>query len=121
MYIRFVVGTENEETNTLHGPFTEARLLSDSKKLYDYEVEVINKIFDWYNDNLPCPPFESSKWPRNAITWFKIEAQEFISKLYEIKAILNEHEVQVITIKTESPGKILYEDEYQIVSVSAKY
>jgi len=121
MYIRFVAGNEKEKLNTLHGPFTEARILRDNDKLYEYEVEVINDIFSWYNKNLPCPPFESSKWPNNAITWFKVEAQVFITKLYEIKTILKEHDVQIQTIKTEYPGKILYEDEYQIVSVSAKY
>ncbi len=121
MYIRFVTGSETEKLNNLHGPFTEARLLRDNNTLYGYEVVTINSIFEWYNTNLPCPPFENTKWPKNAVSWFKISAQEFISKLYEVSAILNEHDIRIQTIKTQYPGKILYEDKYQIVAVSAKY
>ena len=121
MYIRFVAGTETDKINKLHGPFTEARVLRDDNNLYDYEVETINNIFEWYNKNLPCPPYDNSKWPKNSVSWFKTSAQEFISKLYEISAILKEHNVQIQTIKTKYPGKVLYEDKYQVVAVSAKY
>ena len=121
MYIRFVVGTEKERIDTLHGPFTEAKILRDSQLLHGFEVDRINEIFLWFNEQLPCPPFEQSSWPKNAVTWFKTSAQKFISRMYDIQAILNEHGIQVRTVKTGSPGKILYEDEYQIVAVSAKY
>jgi hypothetical protein len=121
MYIRFVVGAEQEKLNELHGPFTEARLLRDEGALYEYEVTRINEIFDWFNDHMPCPPYSESKWPKNAISWFKVSSQAFISKIYEINVILKEHGVQVREIKEDYPGKILYEDKYQIVSVSAKY
>ena len=63
MYIRFVTGSETDKINNLHGPFTEARILRDNDNLYDYEVITINDIFEWYNNNLPCPPFESSEAP----------------------------------------------------------
>ena len=96
-------------------------MLMEEEKLYRYEAVRVSEIFDWFNQYLPCPPFEKSKWPKNAITWFKVGAQEYISKLYDLQVILSEHGVQVRTIKTEYPGKILYEDEYQIVAVSAKF
>ena len=87
MYIRFVVGTDKEDISMLHGPFAEARMLLEGEKLYRYEVERVSEIFYWFNQYLPCPPFEKSKWPKNAITWFKVSAQEYISKLYEIQVI----------------------------------
>lgn len=122
MYIRFVVGTVQEKLNRLHGPITELRLLRDEGSLYDYEETQANSIFEWFNSKLPCPPFDESNWPITAISWFKVnaEAQVFIQKMYEIQVILNEHEIQTRTIKTDDPGKKLYEDQYQVIATSPR-
>jgi len=107
MYIRFIAGSEKEKLNVLHGPITELRMLLDEESLYEYD---------------PCPPFSTSKWPNTAISWFKVnaEANVFIQKMYDIKAILNEHGVLVRIIKTDDPGMRLYEDDYQIVATAPR-
>jgi hypothetical protein len=122
MYIRFVVGSAKEKANTLHGPITELRLLRDEGALYDYEEIQANDVFEWFNAQLPCPPFDSSNWPITAISWFKVsqKAQIFVQKMYEIQFILNEHGIQTRTLKTGDPGMKLYEDEYQIVATSPR-
>lgn len=121
MYIRFVVGSEKEDPKWLHGVITEARLLKDENKLYEYEIKIVDDVFEWFNQNLPCPSFESSNWPSNAISWFKEDAQEYISKLWELISILKEHDVPVRAIKSSDPGNKLYEDEFQIVAMGSKY
>jgi len=122
MFIRFVAGPEKEKLNVLHGPITELRLLRDEGALYDYEEQRASEIFDWYNEELPCPPFNESKWPTSAISWFKVndEAQVFIQKMYDIKSILDEHGVLVRVIKTDDPGMKLYEDDYQVVATAPR-
>lgn len=122
MYIRFAVGAPQEKLNALHGPITELRLLRDEGVLYEYEVMQANLIFKWFNDKLPCPPFENSNWPVTAISWFKVnkKANSFIQKMYDIKSILDEHGIHIRTIKTDDPGMKLYEDEYQVIATSPK-
>src|SRR4051812_19140974 len=53
MFIRFVVGTDDENHRPLTGIITELRLLRDESQLYPYEEEWLEEIYDWFNANLP--------------------------------------------------------------------
>ncbi|MBN1696005.1 MAG: hypothetical protein JW881_00705 [Spirochaetales bacterium] len=121
MYIRYVVGYDDEKLHHLNGVFSSARILKDKGKLYPYEEAFVEELFEWFNRKLPCPPFSSTNWPDNAVSWFKDTALEYISKLREIIALIEEKGVSVRTIKTSDPGKIVYEDDFQIVAVNRKY
>lgn len=118
MFVRFVVGTNREAPRFQSGVVTELRMLRDSGELADYYVDYIEELFEWINDELPCPPFESSGWSKDAISWFKDSAQDFISRFRDMIAILEIHGRHVRTISTSQPGRILYEDEFQIVAES---
>lgn len=121
MYIRFVVGTNREAARFQTGVVTELRMLRDSGGLEDYEVGYINELFEWINEELPCPPFRESGWSKDAISWFKDSAQDLISKLRDMIAILEIHGRPVRMITTRMPGQILYEDAYQVVAQSRDY
>ena len=121
MYLRFVVGTNREENNTQTGIVTELRMLRESGDLPLYEHEHVEELFEWLNQNLPCPPFSKMNWSPHAISWFKSSSQDMIGKFREIIAILEEHGRPVRMIKTLRPGRILYEDAYQIVAESSRY
>lgn len=121
MYIRFVTGTESEAARLQHGLITEAKLLRAEDKLEMYEREIVEQIFDWFNEYMPCPPFQEKKWGESAIAWFKDSATDYITKMRELSALLQNHGVNVRVIKTEKPGMILYEDDCQIVSESNEY
>ncbi len=120
MFVRFVVGTDAENPAWLTGIFTEARLLSDRGEVFDYEAERLEAIFDWFNEHLPCPPFgkklKAGEWTRHAVAWFRAEAKRPIGRMWDIVAILEEHGVAVRMVTTEKPGRIVYEDEYQVVA-----
>jgi hypothetical protein len=78
------------------------------------------EIFEKLNQNLPCPPFEDK--PRgDCVCWFKDSAQAWISVFREAIAILEDSGFEVVTLKTDSPGMIVYEDEFQIVAKSRHY
>ncbi len=115
MYLRFVVGHDREHHRSLTGIITEARLLRDRGGLDRYTVERLEEAYEWLNSKLPCPPFSSSGWSREAVTWFKDGAAEPIRKLWEITAMLKEHGVPVRLLRSKNPGKILYEDPFQVV------
>jgi hypothetical protein len=115
MFVRFVVGEENEDHRQLTGVITEARLLRDKGELEPYQGEWLEEAYEWLNENLPCPPFSSSDWPKGVVAWFKDKAGEPISKVWEIVTLLREHNAPVRVLRSKNPGKIFYEDEYQVV------
>ncbi len=120
MFVRFVVGADAENAAWLTGVVTMARILHDDGKLYAYETELLEETFAWFNEHLPCPPFGEKlrigEWTRDAVSWFRPDAREPVGRLWEIVAILKEHGVPVRLVTTEKPGRIVYEDEYQVVA-----
>jgi hypothetical protein len=115
MFIRFVVGGDAEHHRSLTGIVTEARILRDSGQLDRYQVARLEEAYLWLNANVLVPPSSSKGWPRDAVSWFRDEAEEPVNKMWEIAALLKEHGVPVRMIRSAHPGRILYEDSYQIV------
>jgi hypothetical protein len=115
MFIRFVVGYDDEHHRSLTGLITEARILRDKGSLDQLEVSWLEETYIWFNHNLPVPPFKSGKWPPDAVTWFKDDASEPIKRMWEIVSLLKQHGVPVRMLRSANPGKILYEDSVQIV------
>jgi hypothetical protein len=115
MYIRFVIGLDGEDHRWLTGIITEARLLRDHGELEQYQAILLEETYEWLNDHLPCPPFSTSDWGPEAISWFKDTAKVPIKKMWDIVTLLQEHGVPVRILRSKNPGKILYDDEYQIV------
>lgn len=121
IYVRFVVGTNREKPRTQAGVITWLQDLKERGQLPDYEAEHVEEFFQWLETHLPCPPFKGKGWSPDAISWFKGSAQSMISKFRELIAILEQHDHPVQMLKTEQPGMILYEDEFQVVAKSKHY
>ena len=51
----------------------------------------------------------------DAVSWFKDTAEPSIKKMWEIVALLKEHGIAVRLLRSKNPGKIVYEDDFQIV------
>ena len=125
MFVRFVVGTETENGFWLTGLFTMAREMRDRGDLYQYESEWLDEIFEWFNANVPCPPFgekrRSGKWSEDAVSWFRDNAGEPLQRMWDLVALLREHGVPVRVVTTDKPGKIVYSDEYQVVAETLRW
>jgi len=123
MLLRFVTAELDDESHEELGVFHAAGKLRDSGSLSRAEETLLQEIRDWFNINLEKPKrFTSAKPPyyrkrQNGISWFKDPAMRHIGKMHEMVALLKHHDVPVRMIKTERPGYILYEDEFQIVAV----
>ena len=75
----------------------------------------------WFNDNLPHPPFygENNDDPNantdGAICYFKTS---YTNKIWEqivpVLELLDKYEVAYDIIYTNYPGKIIYEDDFQV-------
>ena len=61
MFIRFVVGGDDEDHRVLSGIVTEARILRDTSALESYENERLEETYEWLNRQLPCPPFSTAR------------------------------------------------------------
>jgi hypothetical protein len=115
IYLRFVVGGDGEHHKLLTGLITEARRLRDKGELAAYEDEQLESIYTWLNSHLPCPPFSTAGWPRDAVSWFKHTAKESIERMRSLAVVLEAHGKQVRVLRSANPGKILYEDPFQVV------
>jgi hypothetical protein len=115
MFLRFVVGGDDEHHKVLTGLVTEARLLHDKGELAAYEEQQLEETYTWLNANLPCPPFSTSGWSREAVSWFKHTAKESIEKMRLLAVLLESHGKQVRVLRSPNPGKVLYEDNFQVV------
>jgi len=82
-------------------------------------AEVIDAIL-WFRSHLRKPRrLNRSRRPHaknKAICWFKPSAVEHIAKAREIVRVLQDHGVHVRMIKTDNPGYIVYQDDYQIAA-----
>jgi len=73
----------------------------------------LEEAYTWLNEHLPVPPFKTL--PRGVVSWFKDEAGSAIEKMWEIVTLLKECGVPVRLLRSANPGKVVYEDDYQIV------
>ncbi len=121
MYIRFAIGADDENPRDMHGPLTEAAHLKNNGLLAPYEEELVGSIFEKFNDELPCPPWEDNNWPSDAVSWFKVSAQIFIALMYDLIAILKEHDVQIQIFKSDYLFKTYYEDAFQVIAVDKRF
>jgi len=120
MYIRFVISEKDSDSHKRKGLFMALDDLLHGSELFDYEEKQAKALFQWFSNNLKKPDsFTTSKshHPKNkAISWFKPTATEHIRKMREIIAILEAHDINVDIIKTDNPGYVVYEDEFQITA-----
>lgn len=106
------------------GVFTAGGILSDDGMLYDHEIKLRKHILTWFSANLEVPQVQASASnyysKPQAISWFKSSATVHIAKMREYVEILKAHDVQVKQLTTNRPGKIVYEDDFQVAAISFK-
>lgn len=118
MYLRFVVTQIDEDSRQPKGLFVLAHELLDSGQLSHNEFIQLREILIWFNINLPSP---NPSNPRNreahrAIFWFKSDAQECISRIWEMAQVLEYHGFAVEMQKCRKLGNIVYEDKFQVAA-----
>lgn len=119
MFIRFVSGEIDEDSLVSAGLFTAASDLLDDQVLPEYEYLPLRELMDWFNEHLKDPFEYRLRTPsraRRAICWFKPTAREHLSRAWAMAAILERNDVFIRTIKVERAGRILYEDEAQVLA-----
>ena len=120
MFIRFMSGEADEDSQVAAGLFVAASRLWYGTVLPDYEYECLSEVLRWFNLYLPRPArFSRSTRAvvRNrGICWFRSSATEHIRKAWEMVAILERNDLLIRMIKSEKVGYVVYEDDFQVVA-----
>jgi hypothetical protein len=117
MYIRFHGNYSSPYTRQPYGIFVVIYHLQRDGKLSDSDSKLYDETVDWFEVNLPNPPFYDDNNSIRGITWFKENkhAEKMIQKIEPFLQIAQKYGVEIIkSTSSEAPGKIVYEDDYQI-------
>lgn len=86
-----------------------AGVLSSGQEAQYFDID------DWFNDNLPNPPFYGDGNSAGAVTWFKTPvAAAMAERIDVLRSILTAHGVEHDVVTASDPGQQIYEDEFQI-------
>lgn len=84
------------------------------------DAELYDSTHKWFLDNLLEPPFygDNNDNPQGAITYFKTASFEPMREKAEIlMGLLDKYKVPYDIVYTDYVGKVIYEDEYQVVVI----
>jgi len=117
LFIRYHGNYSSPYTKQPYGIFAVISHLQRDGKLSKADSDLYDKTANWFEQNLPNPPFYDDRNAIRAVTWFKEynEARHMIERLAPFFEIAQKYEVEIIkSVRYEAPGKIVYEDEYQV-------
>ena len=120
MLVRFVVHKNDEDSGRRQGLFHALSDLESEDALLPHEQAQFDEIYEWFRKHLKRPrSFTRSSKPhakKVALSWFKDTAVEHIAKMHALVQIVQAHGVVVDTLRTERPGYVVYEDEFQVAA-----
>jgi hypothetical protein len=99
---------------------SRCRLVSfhQNAKLYspNENADELKELRAWFNENLEKPTSFGRGKLRLGFYWFKTDATEHISRIWQMVQLLERNGIYVKKIRTDRPGYVIYEDEWQLVA-----
>jgi len=115
-YVRFVVGHKDEDSHVEQGIFQAAVRALEWHQITGSDEDELNELREWFNENLEKPTsFGRGKFSLG-ICWFKTGATEHMSRIWEMVRILERNGIYIKKVRTDKPGYVVYEDEWQLVA-----
>jgi hypothetical protein len=115
-YVRFVIGRKDEDSNVEQGIFQAAGQALEWQDVTGSDADELKELRAWFNENLEKPTSFGRDTLRLGICWFKTGATEHISRIWRMVQILERNGIYVKKIRTDKPGYVIYEDEWQLVA-----
>ena len=112
-YVR-IQGTELAE-NTMYakGIFSMCVQLARNDVMDEEDKGLFQEIDSWIAEVLPFPP--QCRRQENVVCFFKTEKeQEMMRMIHPLMWLLEKYNHPFFVVYTNSPGEIVYEDEYQV-------
>ena len=124
MFIRFITEYKNEFGQIETGVFQAMDYLLRSEQTFDFDKILLKELRNWFNTHLERPEkftkSKSNNAPAVALSWYKSSASDHLSRMYDLKAVLDRYDIVVDVVKREKPGYILYEDDFQVTTLPYK-
>lgn len=123
VYIRFDSAVVNLR-GTHTGIFGLVNGLARTGRLSPDELAWVRRNNDWFDAAYPDPAtvdptlFDRAVHPRTSC-WFKVTATSLLERVPGYLAVLDRHGVPWVERRSTRPGKILYEDDVQVVVTPA--
>jgi hypothetical protein len=117
LYIRFHGNYSSPKTKKPYGIFVVIYHLYRDGKLSEGDSKLYLDTKEWFEQNLPNPPYYEDNNSINAVTWFKDvdNSVNMLSYLEPFFRIAEKHRIEIIkSVSRELPGVLVYEDEYQV-------
>ena len=120
MFLRFVVAERHAVSQEPKGLFSAVRGLERRGELTTWQEAWWRETTDWFGRTLPQPESAARtrrpNAPNRAIFGFKDSAAEHIARMYELVALLEQHNIRCQVLQTARPGYIVYEDDLQVAA-----
>ncbi|SMR72063.1 hypothetical protein SAMN04488030_1409 [Aliiroseovarius halocynthiae] len=104
------------------GIFCAAYELKYRNDVDKISLEILLDLLGWFEEYLDAPDKFSRKKNDShsdftrGLSWFKPSATVYVQKMWQLKTLLGEWDYPVEVLKTRRPGRIIYEDNVQVVA-----
>lgn len=112
-FVRLAVPAWHWGTGEGQGIFRVAGHIQDNVRLGEEQEKRLAATLRWFNKRLPVPRIVE---PR-ALFWFKFSAAECRRRVTQLARLLRELGVGIVITETNAPGKVVYEDEFQVAVI----
>lgn len=117
MYLRFVIPRREQEDDRPRGVFQAAYELERAGALDGEERAWLAGAVLWFEERLPGRCRATYVVPgapgdgQRVVFWIKNSAREHIRRMRRLTTMLRAYGVETRTLRTHSPGRIVFEDE----------
>jgi len=115
-YVRFVIGRKDADSDVERGIVQAAAQTLECQNITGADADELKELRAWFNENLEKPTSFGRDRLRLGICWFKTDASDHINRIWEMVSILERNGIYVKKIRTDKPGYVIYEDEWQLVA-----
>ena len=114
-YVRIQGRELASNTQYAKGIFSMCWQLIQDDVMEQEDADLYREIDDWFAEHLPWPP--PCKRQEPVVCWFKTEnSEEMLKMIRPALWLLERYEHPYFLVYTNSPGEIVYEDQYQIAA-----
>ena len=112
-YLRFAVAEQHPYSRRRRGVFTAAYPLLEGAELSDDLAAQLERTLRWFSENLPVPDLDEER----AIFFFKSDHDGCLHRIWDLVWVLREQDLHVTMLRVPDPGRVVYEDEFQVASI----